>query len=141
MTQPQTFTPVESIAYWSAQAVHFLTSTGIIILSAAIVLCLYRIVRGPTLADRGTAIDVVGIQLVGLVILLTMRTGSLHFVDGILVLSLLAFAGTVAVALFVARPYMLNPRSDRVTAASRPDLHGATRPPAEGDGRAGEEGR
>lgn len=107
---------VAQVAYFSASLVRWLATAGVAVMGLCILLCLYRIIRGPTLADRATALDVVGVQLIGLVILLTMLSGSLLFVDGMLVLALLSFAGTIAMAQFIARPYVL-----RYKAQSAPD--------------------
>ena len=96
----------EGEAAFTANLVSRLATFGLFVLGVSLVLCLYRIARGPTLADRAVATDALGVQLVGVVVLLVLRTGSLVFVDGILVLTLLSFAGTVAVAQFIARPFM-----------------------------------
>jgi multicomponent K+:H+ antiporter subunit F len=71
---------------------------------AGMLVCIYRMLRGPHLADRALAVDVIGIHLIGLVIILTMRLGSLVLFDGILVLSLLGFAGSVAMAQYIGHP-------------------------------------
>ena len=123
---------IDTLVVRSAQAVGWLTAFGMVVVTAGILLCLYRIVRGPTLADLGTALDVVGIQLVGLVVLITIRTGTLLYIDGILILTLLAFAGTVAVAMFVARPYISHPRSARVTPVAREPGEDPEQPSREG---------
>lgn len=93
-------------ALWSAGAVRWLATFGLGVLGVNLALCLLRIVRGPTLADRAVAADALGVQLIGVVVLLVLRTGSLLYVDGMLVLSLLSFAGTIAIAQFIARPHM-----------------------------------
>ena len=97
---------LSDLAEMTAVWVQWAARAGVVLLCGGIGLCLARIARGPTLADRATAADVVGVQLIGVVILLTLRSGTLLFIDGILVLSLLGFAGTVAVAQFIARPHM-----------------------------------
>ena len=97
---------IRETAVWLATAVQWLATAGIVTLGVGIALCLARIVRGPALADRAVAADVLGVQLIGVVILLTLRDGTLLFIDGILILSLLGFAGTIAVAQFIARPHM-----------------------------------
>ncbi len=102
----------------TAYVVQWLALSGIVVICGSIALCLIRIVIGPTLADRGAALDVIGVQLVGIIILLTIRTGSFLFVDGILIVSLLAFAGTIAVAQFIARPYMRRAAEARRAAES-----------------------
>ncbi len=97
----------------SAEILQWAATTGIVVMGIGMALCLYRIVRGPTRADRAMGADALGVQLLGLVILFVMRSGSLLFVDGILVLSLLSFAGTVAAAQFIARPH--TPRENGAT--------------------------
>lgn len=105
----------------SAQIVQWCASAGMVVLCLSFVLCLIRLLRGPTMADRGMALDAIGIQLVGIIILLTIQTGNLIFVDGILIVTLLAFAGTIAVAQFIARPYMRRAGEPHVDAPSAPE--------------------
>ncbi len=101
-----------SVITFLASVVQVLAIIGLIALIIGIGLCLYRLVRGPTLADRGVAVDAMGVQVLGLVIILTLRGGEILFIDGMLVLALLSFAGTVAIAQFVARPFVHNPEPE-----------------------------
>lgn len=104
---------VERVAELTATWVHVLASVGVVVMSIGLGLCLWRIIRGPHFADRAVGADAIGVQLIGLVAVLVIRSESLVFVDGILVLSLLSFAGTVAAAQFLARPHVAVPgRSD-----------------------------
>ena len=91
---------------WPGRLVQWAATVGFVVLGVGIACCLLRVARGPSLADRAVAADAIGVQLIGLVVLLTLRTGSMQFVDGILILSLLSFAGAVAMAQFIARPHM-----------------------------------
>lgn len=86
-------------------AVMWTVDLGLIVLLLGMAACLYRLMRGPHIADRAMAVDTLAIQLIGFVLLLGIRIGTLMFVDGILVLSLLGFAGTVAMAQYIARPH------------------------------------
>ena len=97
---------LERVASGMAFGLRWLTAIGIVTMCVGIALCLWRIVRGPTLADRALAADTISIQLIGLVILLTVRVGSPFLVDGMLVLALLGFAGSIAAAQFIARPHV-----------------------------------
>lgn len=90
---------------WHETLVQRTEEFTIIVVVIGMIMCVYRLLRGPHLADRALAVDVVAIQLIGLVILLTMTLGSLVLFDGILVLSLLGFAGTVAMAQYIGRPH------------------------------------
>jgi len=70
-------------------------------LAVAIVLATVRIVRGPTLGDRITGFDFLGVNLAVLVVVVALRTGFTDFLDAALVLSVLGFLSTVALALYL----------------------------------------
>ena len=61
-------------------------------------LCLYRVVRGPTAPDRATAIDILGIILIGFCALLTVLTGEDFYLSVALAWALLNFIGSLALA-------------------------------------------
>lgn len=91
---------------WHEALVQWTATFAILAIVAGMFICIFRLLRGPHLADRALAVDVVAVQLIGLVIVLTMWFGTLVLFDGILVLSLLGFAGTVAMAQFIGRPHL-----------------------------------
>ncbi|WP_033541065.1 Na(+)/H(+) antiporter subunit F1 [Planococcus sp. CAU13] len=79
--------------YWIALA----------IVSTAFAGLLYRLVKGPTVADRVVALDALGISLVSIVALLSLITETEFFLEIILLLSILSFIGTAAFAKFIER--------------------------------------
>jgi len=64
-----------------------------------------RVVRGPHLADRVVALDLVAYVSVCMIGTAAMLTEEGPLLDVALVLSLLAFLGTVAFARFLERSY------------------------------------
>ena len=74
-----------------------------IIISIATVMCLYRIIKGPTLVDRGLASDTVAVQIAGLILLLSIRFETLVTFDAVLIVSILGFVATLAFAQFIGR--------------------------------------
>lgn len=112
--RPDTLPPgmlLAETAPWHQEMVVWAQQISIVLIVAAMVACIYRLLRGPHLVDRALAVDTLAVQLVGLVTLLTMRLGTLVYFDGILVLSLLGFAGTVAIAQYIGRPHLKKNRS------------------------------
>ncbi len=106
---------------WHSQLVVVTAEVGIVLIIAGMLGGIYRLLRGPHVADRALAVDTIAIQLIGLVILLSIRQGTLVYFDGILVLSLLGFAGTVAIAQYIGRPHMTKKRAERtVGEATKP---------------------
>ncbi|HUF32613.1 MAG TPA: monovalent cation/H+ antiporter complex subunit F [Acidimicrobiales bacterium] len=72
-------------------------------LALAASLCVVRLVRGASLADRIIALDSLLIVIVMGVTVNAARTGRGTFLDVLLVASLIAFIGTVTVARFIER--------------------------------------
>jgi len=88
---------------WSRAVVLGVVDIGIFTLGVAFVLCLVRLVKGPTLADRGIASDLLAMQVVGLAILLTIRLETLVYFDTVLIVAILGFASTTAFAQYIGR--------------------------------------
>ena len=67
----------------------------------ACVLCLYRIWRGPTGADRIVAIDILGIMIVGLCAILTISTNRSWYIDIGIAWALQSFISTLALSKYL----------------------------------------
>src|SRR5690606_36597482 len=78
-----------------------LAEIGIVLTVGGILLCVMRLRRGPLLADCAAAVDAITVQLVALVLLFTLRGGTLAFFHGALALSLMGFVSTVAMGQFL----------------------------------------
>ncbi len=72
-------------------------------LSLATLLCLWRLLRGPEATDRVLALDTLYVNAVALAILLGMRLGTALLFEAALLIALLGFVGTVALARYLAR--------------------------------------
>jgi multicomponent K+:H+ antiporter subunit F len=69
----------------------------------ALLLNLYRLLRGPGLADRILALDTLYINSLALLILIGIHFGTAVFFEAALVIALMGFVGTVALSKFVLR--------------------------------------
>ncbi len=77
------------------------TTICIIAALASASLCLYRSLIGPSVPDRAIALDALVVTLVnGLAVMAARRTDGL-WIDAVLVIGLLGFVATLAVARFV----------------------------------------
>jgi len=74
---------------------------GLVLILLAIGVCLIRLLRGPELTDRIIAGDVIALQMVGLVILLTVRQESDIYIDVALTVAIIGFVTTVAFSRFL----------------------------------------
>lgn len=73
------------------------------VLVAAAALCVVRLVRGRSVADRIVALDLLLVITTSGIALATIATGSGVFLDVLVVTALLGFVGTVTVARYMER--------------------------------------
>ncbi|MCS6811943.1 MAG: K+/H+ antiporter subunit F [Tepidimonas sp.] len=76
-------------------------ATAAVALSLA--LCGWRLLRGPQLPDRILALDTLYMGAVALVLLLGMRYGTPLLFEAALIVAMLGFVSTVALARYVTR--------------------------------------
>ena len=88
---------------WTRGLLDTVIAIGIVLMSVGVLLCMIRLLKGPTLVDRGLAADTISIQIAGLVLLLTIRFESLVVFDVVLVVGILGFASTLAFAQYLGR--------------------------------------
>lgn len=78
-----------------------LTQIGVLVLVIGIMICLWRMIRGPHLADRVLAGDTVAMLVAGLVVILAIKYNNALFFDAALVVAILGFVSTVAFAQYI----------------------------------------
>ncbi|MBQ0804057.1 MULTISPECIES: K+/H+ antiporter subunit F [unclassified Sulfitobacter] len=66
-------------------------------------LAMLRLVKGPSTGDRILALDTMVINAIALIILLGMRLGTQVYFESALIIAMLGFVSTVAIARFVLR--------------------------------------
>lgn len=74
-----------------------------LMLAAAVALTAWRMLRGPGIADRAVAMDLLGLLAVGAATLAALGGGHVALLDVALGLGLVGFIGAVGVAAFIAR--------------------------------------
>ncbi|MFB6074303.1 MAG: monovalent cation/H+ antiporter complex subunit F [Haloarculaceae archaeon] len=74
---------------------------GLIVASAVTLVAGYRVIVGPTTPDRVVALDTIGTNVVAIAVLYALVTDRGLFVTVSLVLAIIGFVSTIAVARFV----------------------------------------
>lgn len=64
---------------------------------------LYRLLRGPSIADRIIALDTMVINAIALIVLFGIRQASDTYFEAALLLAMVGFIGTIAYCKFVLR--------------------------------------
>jgi len=71
------------------------------LLGAAAVLTLVRLARGPSVADRVVALELLGTIAIGMIAAAAVVAGASALLDVALIVALVAFLGTVAFARYI----------------------------------------
>ena len=84
----------------------FIETTIVICMHAvglAMLLALWRLLRGPTLPDRILALDTLSINTIALLVLYGIHARSSVYFEAALIIAMLSFVGTVALSKYVMR--------------------------------------
>ena len=76
---------------------------GFAALGLALVMNLWRLFKGPGVADRILALDTMVINVIGIIVLAGIASGSGTSFEAALLLAMVGFVGTVAYAKFLLR--------------------------------------
>jgi len=94
------FRPLPILFFQDLPFMGFLQRAFFILLLSC-VLCLYRILRGPTSADRAVTIDMLGVLIVGFCAIMAISTGRDWYIDIAIAWALQSFIATLALAKFL----------------------------------------
>lgn len=82
--------------------IEVVVDVGIFSLAVGMMFALYRMVRGPHLADRAIAGDILALLVVGLVVLLAIDQRRAVSLDAALLVAIVGFAATVAFSQYLS---------------------------------------
>jgi multicomponent Na+:H+ antiporter subunit F len=74
---------------------------GLVVASVVTLVAGYRVVRGPTAPDRVVALDAIATNVIAIAVLFALKTDRGFFIDVSLVLAIIGFISTIAVARYV----------------------------------------
>lgn len=72
-------------------------------LIGALVIGVFRLIRGPSLPDRVVALDLIALSAVGLIGVYAVSVDQPAYIDEAMVLALIGFFGTVAFAYYIEK--------------------------------------
>lgn len=101
----------------SATLFNFAVWLGLAILSVAFLLTVYRVVKGPTLADRVVALDMLVGIVIGFIAIIAVKTGFTLYIDIAIALGLVGFLATVAFARFILSRQTADEEGDKADGA------------------------
>lgn len=81
----------------------FIITISLICISLSMLGLIYRVIKGPSIPDRVIALDALVINLIGIIALVSILLDTYAFLEVILLLGILAFIGTVAMAKYLEK--------------------------------------
>lgn len=81
----------------------FALNVGIVCVALAVLLCTWRLLKGPEICDRVLALDTLYMSVVALIILLDIRWDTALLFEAALLVAMLGFVSTVALARYINR--------------------------------------
>ncbi len=78
-------------------------SIAVLLVSGASLLCLIRLLIGPSLPDRILALDTLYVNTIALVVLFGLRQESMLYFEAALLIAVMGFIGTIALSKYLLR--------------------------------------
>ncbi|WP_096434535.1 Na(+)/H(+) antiporter subunit F1 [Alteribacter populi] len=92
--------------------VYTIANICLVLMAISISVLFIRVVIGPTLSDRVAALDTIGINLIGFIGIIMLIQNTLAYSEVILVIAILAFIGSIALAKFIEGGVVFDRSSD-----------------------------
>ena len=83
--------------------IQFLWNVIMFLLAAGLVGVFIRLVRGPSIADRAVALDLIAVNVVGMVIVYSVSVNDPIYLVVAMIVALIGFMGTLAFARHIER--------------------------------------
>ncbi|WP_153732299.1 Na(+)/H(+) antiporter subunit F1 [Sporosarcina obsidiansis] len=85
---------------------------SVILFALTIFVAVIRIILGPSLPDRVVALDVIGVNLIATIAVVSVMMNTKAFLEAILILGILSFIGTIAFSKFIERGKIVERKRD-----------------------------
>ena len=85
---------------------------SLVFLTLSILVAIYRVINGPSTADRVQALDYIGINLIASIAIFSILLHTHAYFDLILLVGILSFVGTIAFSRYVERGVVIERNSD-----------------------------
>lgn len=76
----------------------------------SIAIALYRIIKGPSAPDRVAAMDIISVNLISGIAVISVLLKTKAFLEVILVLGILSFISTIALTRYIERGFIIERR-------------------------------
>lgn len=93
--------------------VETLLTISLVLFATTIAIAVVRIILGPSMPDRVIALDIIGVNLIATIGIVSILLKTKAFLEAILILGILSFIGTIAFSKSIERGIIVERRKDR----------------------------
>jgi multicomponent Na+:H+ antiporter subunit F len=86
---------------------------SLVLFSITISIAVIRIILGPSMPDRVIALDMIGVNLIAMIAVVSIMLKTKAFLEVILILGILSFIGTIAFSKSIERGIIIERKRDR----------------------------
>ncbi|KAA0948453.1 Na(+)/H(+) antiporter subunit F1 [Sporosarcina sp. ANT_H38] len=86
---------------------------SLVLFSITIAIAVIRIILGPSMPDRVIGLDMIGVNLIAVIAVISVMMNTKAFLEVILILGILSFIGTIAFSKFIERGVIVERKHDR----------------------------
>ena len=87
--------------------------SALIIFGVALLVCLFRLIKGPTTADRVVSFDATSAVVMSIVGVLSVVYNSVSFLDSIMLIAIISFVSSVSISRFIVGCRVFNGNNKR----------------------------
>ncbi|MBU5864699.1 Na+/H+ antiporter Mnh2 subunit F, partial [Vibrio cholerae O1] len=80
---------------------HIMIISSLIIFGIALIICLFRLIKGLTTADRVVTFDTTSAVVMSIVGVLSVLMGTVSFLDSIMLIAIISFVSSVSISRFI----------------------------------------
>ncbi len=93
--------------------IEMMLTISLILFAITIAIAVLRIILGPSMPDRVIALDVIGVNLIALIAVVSVVMKTKAFLEVILIVGILSFIGTIAFSKSIERGVIVERKRDR----------------------------
>jgi len=86
---------------------------SLVLFSITVSIAVIRIILGPSMPDRVIALDMIGVNLIAMIAVVSIILKTKAFLEVILILGILSFIGTIAFSKSIERGVIIERKRDR----------------------------
>lgn len=88
-------------------------AVSVVLFAVTIAIAVLRLIIGPSMPDRVIAMDVVGVNLIAMIGVVSVVYGTKAYLEVILILGILSFISTIAFSKYIERGVIVERKRDR----------------------------